>query len=61
MVVANRREDTTMTTAAEIRWARQATTYDVTGIPVTVYERDRVHSIHSRRLISISCLLPFGP
>jgi pimeloyl-ACP methyl ester carboxylesterase len=42
MVVANRREDTTMTTAAEIRWAKQVRTYDVTDVPVTVYERDRV-------------------
>src|SRR6202012_3338426 len=37
-----RREDTTMTTAAETRWAKQVSTYDITGIPVTVYERDRV-------------------
>jgi pimeloyl-ACP methyl ester carboxylesterase len=31
-----------MTTAAEIRWAKQVRTYDVTDVPVTVYERDRV-------------------
>src|ERR1700760_648290 len=42
MVVANRREDTTMTTASEVRWARTPVTYDVGTIPVTVYERDRV-------------------
>src|ERR1700748_674489 len=42
MVVANRREDTTMTTASEVRWARTPVTYDVGKIPVTVYERDRV-------------------
>jgi pimeloyl-ACP methyl ester carboxylesterase len=31
-----------MTTASEIRWARTATTCDVGGAPVTVYERDCV-------------------